>query len=565
MRSSPRLFLIGLLAVLAGGLLAHLIQTSNGIRVQDVRFTGTNKTPMSGLLYLPPNATAKTPAPGILAVHGYINSRETQSGFAIEYARRGYVVLALDQTGHGYSGGAAFANGFGGPDGLKYLRSLDCVDVANIGLEGHSMGGGAILAAARAYPEGYKSMVLEGSATATLFSPPGNTSFPRNLAVVFSKYDEFSQLMWDVRRAADVTSSPKLLALFDAVKSVVPGQLYGSLEAGTARLLQMPITTHPGDHLSFAAIGDSLDWFAKTLEGTQGRPSTDQIWLWKEIGTLIAFIGAVLMMLGMFDLLLVLPAFAKLRQPGAPVRAARNAGWWLAFALTALLPVLTFYPFFDLGSRFLRPSPWLPQSITNQILAWALLNAGLTLLLGRLFRAPASHPPLQWAASFSIAFGAVAAGYAALSLTDYFFHVDLRFWVVALKLLGPERFLPFVVYLIPFTLSFIVAQRALHGFLIVQADGVARQYWTGIAALALGFALFLIVQYLPLFVAGHLLIPSQALNAIISIQFLPLMIILGVIAVFTWRRTNSYLPGALISGIFVSWYIVAGTATHVAG
>jgi fermentation-respiration switch protein FrsA (DUF1100 family) len=67
----------------------------------DVRFIGTGGSPMSALLYVPPGATAAAPAPGILAVHGYINSRETQSGFAIEFARRGYVVLALDQTGHG--------------------------------------------------------------------------------------------------------------------------------------------------------------------------------------------------------------------------------------------------------------------------------------------------------------------------------------------------------------------------------------------------------------------------------------------------------------------------------
>ena len=105
---------------------------------------------MSGLLYIPPNATPQIPAPGILAVHGYINSRETQDGFAIEFARRGYVVLALDQTGHGYSDPPAFAGGFGGPDGLAYLRSLEFVDKNNIGLEGHSMGGWTVLAAATA-------------------------------------------------------------------------------------------------------------------------------------------------------------------------------------------------------------------------------------------------------------------------------------------------------------------------------------------------------------------------------------------------------------------------------
>src|SRR5688500_6804008 len=139
MGTSRRLFALGWLAILMGGLLAHWIQTAGGIRIQDVRFTGVDGKPMSGLLYVPPNATAKTPAPGVLAVHGYINSRETQSGSAIEYSRRGYVVLALDQLGPGYSAAPAFADGFGGPAGLKYLRSLDIVDTNNIGMEGHSM------------------------------------------------------------------------------------------------------------------------------------------------------------------------------------------------------------------------------------------------------------------------------------------------------------------------------------------------------------------------------------------------------------------------------------------
>src|SRR5947199_8077754 len=160
-----KLLAVGIVLVFGGSLLAHFVQTSGGIRIQDVRFAGANGSQMSALLYVPPNTTPKTPAPGILAVHGYINSRETQDGFAIEFARRGYVVLALDQTGHGYSDPPAFANGFGGPDGLAHLRSLEAVDKNNIGLEGHSMGGWAVLAAATAMPNAYKSMVLEGAST----------------------------------------------------------------------------------------------------------------------------------------------------------------------------------------------------------------------------------------------------------------------------------------------------------------------------------------------------------------------------------------------------------------
>src|ERR1044072_6337337 len=152
-----RLLWIGVALIVLGGLLAHFIQTTGGIRILDVRFAGTGAIPMSALLYVPPNATVKTPAPGILAVHGYFNSREAQDGFAIEFARRGYVVLALDQRGHGYSAPPAFADGFGGPDGLRYLRSLDIVDKDNIGLEGHSMGGWTVVHAAAAFPEGYKA------------------------------------------------------------------------------------------------------------------------------------------------------------------------------------------------------------------------------------------------------------------------------------------------------------------------------------------------------------------------------------------------------------------------
>ena len=54
------------------------------------------------------------------------------------------------------------------------------------------------------------------------------------------------------------------------------------------------------------------------------------------------------------------------------------------------------------------------------------------------------------------------------------------------------------------------------------------------------------------------------LSTIVAIQFVPLLAICAVIATFTWRRTGSSLPGALICGLFVTWYVVAGTATQAA-
>src|SRR5947208_5559230 len=245
MRGRWSLAIVGVILILAGGLLAHFAQTAGGIRIQDVRFQRAKGHTMSAPLYTPANATPQIPSPGILAVHGYINSRETQNGFAIEFARRGYVVLALDQTGHGYSDPPAFANGFGGPDGLAYLRSLEIVDKNNIGLEGHSMGGWTVLAAATAAPNDYNSMVLEGSSTGKPFAAEGTPSWPRNVALVFAQYEEFSTLMWGVERAKDVPQSPKLQAFFGTQGAVEPGKVYADVPQGTARVLYTPAITHP--------------------------------------------------------------------------------------------------------------------------------------------------------------------------------------------------------------------------------------------------------------------------------------------------------------------------------
>ncbi|MGD0851419.1 alpha/beta hydrolase family protein [Bradyrhizobium sp.] len=574
MRSRWSLAIAGLILILAGGVLAYFTQTSGGIQIRDVRFAGAKGNIMSALLYIPPNATAQTPAPGILAVHGYINSRETQDGFAIEFARRGYVVLDLDQTGHGYSDGPAFANGFGGPDGLAHLRSLDIVDKSNIGLEGHSMGGWTVLAAAAAMPNDYKSMVLEGSSTGKPFAAEGTASWPRNVALVFAQYEEFSTLMWGVDLARDVTQSPKLWALFGTQGAVEPGKVYGDIAQGTARVLYTPAITHPAEHISHEAIGYSLDWFAKTLQGGTPRPSDDQIWFRKEIGTLVALIGFVALLLGVFDGLLEAPVFSHLRLPEiadgtmpAPV-ASGGRRWTIALVLSAFIPALTYYPAFAIGGTFVTPSAYLPQGITNQILVWAILNGLITLALMPFAPKRASRSGII-GPSILIALATVIVGYAALLLADLVFKIDFRFWIVALKLMNAKQFLIFLIYLVPFTAFFVIALHVLHRNFSTMGTGRGALYLTNILALTLGFIVLEVLQYGTLWLTGKLFNPLPdpgfvPLSTIVAIQFVPLLAICAIVATFTWRRTGSSLPGALICGLFVTWYIVAGTATQAA-
>src|SRR6201999_3662202 len=211
---------------------------------------------------------------------------------------------------------------------------------------------------------------------------------------------------------------------------------------------------------------------------------------------------------------------------------------------------------------------FLPQGINNQILTWVVINGLITLALMRLAPRRKSRSGL-FASSLLIAVASVAVGYASLWLCDLAFKVDFRFWIVALKLMSAKQFLIFLIYLVPFTAFFVVALHLLHRNFSTMATPRGALYATNILALTLGFIVLLALQYGTLWLTGKLFNPLPdpgfvPLSTIVAIQFVPLLAVVAVIATFTWRRTGTSLPGALICGLFVTWYVVAGTATQAA-
>lgn len=146
--------------ILVSSFCASMVQ-SDAFRVkvtdlQDEEFSGkvTNKngaeltlkgTVASGILFVPKTATADNKAPAVVLTHGYLNNRELQLQNAIELARRGFVVLTIDRGGHGNneptSATNAMMNTSGMYEAVQYLALQDYVDVAKIGISGHSMGG----------------------------------------------------------------------------------------------------------------------------------------------------------------------------------------------------------------------------------------------------------------------------------------------------------------------------------------------------------------------------------------------------------------------------------------
>ncbi len=580
------LLLAALILILGGGIIANVTQTAGGqIAVRHVSFTGTNGTQMTGLLYVPNTATSKTPACGVLTIHGYINSHDTMDGFSIEMARRGCVVLAADQTGHGGSDAPAFANGYGGPDALAYLNSLDIVQKGDIGLIGHSMGGWASVIAAYAHPDAYRSLILLSSSTSTpgLEPIPGTPQFPKNVAVIEAKYSEFSQLMWVEPTGSQFPNSPRMQALFGTGSTITVGQMYGSTSDGSARELFLVPTTHPGITFSNEAVGDAISWEAQTLTGVGTLPTSDQIWIWDEIGTFLALIGLILMIFPLGALLLRTPFFAELAQRMPESKATKGISWAISTLVLVALAIFTFFPFQLWANNNIKASMLFPQTITSGVMAWAVGGGaiGLVLFLAWHFglnrrqqNAQMLHYGItgaqnnvEWrkiGKAALLAVGVIAAFYVALGFLDWAFKTDARIWIFNAKTLTPYHFPIFLAYVIPFTLYFMMLGVTLHGQLRSAKLPMGWEIAKNIGILAGAFVVFLLVEYIPLLAGGTLFTADQPLLAIVAFQFVPFYIIIAAISTYFYHKTGRIYVGAFINGILVTAMIVASTATQFA-
>ena len=185
------------------------IQKNFGSTKIETGTISTEKGDVAYKLYIPYSASETNRAPGLLLLHGYQNDHETSAAYAIELSRRGVVVLAIDEYGHGdtpipmkergwtnhkvtvnfgedseenktyamisgplrykvlmnfstlsffddrYSkgtdGSAVSDSAMGGIASYAYLSSLPYVDNTRLGISGHSMGTWASWSVAAAY------------------------------------------------------------------------------------------------------------------------------------------------------------------------------------------------------------------------------------------------------------------------------------------------------------------------------------------------------------------------------------------------------------------------------
>ncbi|MDO5056587.1 MAG: alpha/beta hydrolase [Lautropia sp.] len=369
------------LAVLAlvAAWIGHRVERDFGrVEVETLSFMTTEMQPMVAKLYRPRTATADNPAPGLLALHGYQSDKEATSTFgALELARRGYVVLAIDQFGHGFSTRAPARNKTmsGADHGYQYLKRLPFVDPARLGIFGHSTGALNAVRVARQNPD---HRAVNGQS-----SNGGEMEGLNNYLLTQGLYEEIGPYREKTFPVKDLVRHEKRLAAFGlpADGELAWNHTYGRFEDGTARRADLVPATHLGVMVSAQTNQHAIDWFDEAMNHHQ-RVVGFTYW-YKELAGLASLLLALASALCLANGLLGTRYFGVARHPIDPLVPLRGRAWWRGALFNIVLTMLL-YPLLTQWGGANEPMaarlPWMPLEMGNGLITWLLGTAAIGLV-----------------------------------------------------------------------------------------------------------------------------------------------------------------------------------------
>jgi pimeloyl-ACP methyl ester carboxylesterase len=579
---------------------ASLVQTGGGkIKIKDLRFETANGTLMSGLLFVPPNATVENPAPAIIASHGLHNNREWQDIFYVELARRGYVVLSIDMFNHGWSelvikSIVTGANGM--YDAVQMIATLDYVDKTKIGVTGHSMGGMSIGASILKDNEAEKPLI---AAAFYVAGPPSLSDGPwyapsdhyfdaygtRDLGVLAAQYDEFffkgKYSDGSIAHTRDYIKTKDAQSLLyhgadvdkEGLQNRSANTLYHDTIRGTdsIRAIYTPALTHRLSHFSALAASDMMDFFNEAFGEPNPISSKKQVWQLKQTFNLIGVCGFFIFLVNFTIVMLSTVFFSSLRatEPVQALAVAKGgkAVFFGTIALGALISAFFFYPVLNTVAKWV-PTKVIVQEMPFLIASWAFFNAIVSIIMMVLinkFYLRKNNLSLK-GRGISISTGklgktlllgviVVIVTMSTVFFADYFFKTDFRLFVFSIKAFQAQYLLwsiPTFILMLIYFMSMSVSVNCFNYNTIGKA-------WVNTAILAIGYiigpVIMRIIQYSVYFTSGEMVFTTaRSLNPMYLLWLFPTTVILVAAVVISrkiYRKTgNPYLGGFINAVIF---------------
>lgn len=363
---------IALILCLIGSFGAYFVQSSWGSIEIRQNTLESNNGPINLLVYKPKTATVENPAPCVIVCSGMEDNLQKQADYATELARRGCVVVAMDQVCHGNTGEfdavryitndegqyynvetesfvdsveeATRFNAHGMIDVVEYIwANMGFVDHDLIGVTGHSQGGVNSTRTMRYYH--YQETVLgnENKIHAMFSQSCNEATLPGEMDGVDVGYivgivDEifYGSLERELERG--ITTMPDLLQ-YHANDLIANNAMYWAEPAdvadvnyemgtyvyddnGNIRVFNTNSGDHCVQHWSADAIECATKFFMESFDMDPGIANSSQVWQIKEFFNGVGLVGFFMFACAFAGLLLTTKFFSSLKATEESLAAA---------------------------------------------------------------------------------------------------------------------------------------------------------------------------------------------------------------------------------------------------
>lgn len=585
---TTRALLISMVATILISLVNWGIVSNGGdVKIKRLKLLGTDGLTYSALMYVPSNATDVTPAPAIIMYHGGAGNARNHESWSVEFARRGYVCLAVDWNGagEGEAYGAGVTVGKGDATGetrdywgtydnipdmwINYLMNVRCVDKDNIITSGHSMGTTPAAALASKY-DLKAALLASGTGGAKSFDQFEGAAL---ITVGVADIDDKATAIDNMSLAAYD------MGFLEEGEKVEFNTVYGSFEEGKVlQVTRVPGQVHEAAFISTATIGTLLDFAQKAVEPVNYIDANNQIWFWKDVTGQLGMISFVIMLMMLYLFMIEhMPSLAIVKQ--AVPRNVGLRGKGLAIAVVAsvafplicmktgsfgLLTALNNAPIFNMG----HPNKALALVIGTSVLGLAMLvlyyftdgkkqNIDLyDLGLGNEETKKLNFEMIGKA--FLTAAVVVAVGWTYLAAQTAVLGTDFYCLFWGYKPICVEKMVQYIPYLVCWIVCFIISAIGIN--VEKRLPSLGREWLDTVVAIIFNVILsvsaiaFIVLLQQHLQIAADGSISGQAMSNwaidITRLYAMPVNMSIGVAGnTYMYRRTGSVWPGVFLMGM----------------
>ena len=560
--------------------------------------------------YKPKTVSKENKAPFIAIIPGFQRSKEALSNFAIELARRDIVVALIDPYAQGLSSSSkqnrsATKEGYGMFALVNHVHaneSFNYIDKARIGTTGHSMGGNAAIRGADLFGREAKLLNQDSKLHSIYISGFVLTlrdnilkNIQSNAGVSYALYDEggFRNELsgWD---STNMKIAPESIRFINwgihgssqGETEVEIGKFYGSLDDRSLRIVHNEPLLHPFQPYNFEAMQNQLEFFEKSFQLNPKISSSNQIWHWKELMTLISMIASLVMLLPLTRVLLNLPFFMDIKKtvpPALPPTGKKGRIiFWSLFFIGAGVACVTFIPMVEVAKILFpeassRELTWFfPQRMNNSVMLWATFNGlvGFILFFGAYYFHGKANGVNSgyWGSRINLegflktvllSVLVFILYYMILNFIYFIFHVDYRFWFMGVRIFQAEYLLVLLMYIPFFYIFFLSNSLRVNGSIRIENQPKWLSLLIGGLGNSLGLILIIFIQYLTYALTGTVFWTTNWLSVNLLFAIVPMMFVLPYFNRYFFDMTGQIYLGPMITTLIFIMILSTNTVVYL--